>query len=593
MKKKICIGAFLFILVMLTFLPRVLSLSVPWLSDESLWMKRSHTFVTALETGNFADTLTAYHPGVTTTWLGGAALWASSGKRPLSEWGQSIHFFSPEILERMRFPIAYLTGVLILLAGSVLYRLFGATHAAIGTLFLSIEPFLLAESRRLHTDALTTEFLFLTLLLWLCYLEAKIPRRRDLVLSGVCFGLACLTKSHAGAFLIFLPFLLFWYVRQRGLSGAKMLMSAVFFCSVTLLTVLSVWPYLWTFTFGNLPVSPLLFLGCVGLLLWGWKKLSPAATLTRTELLMLGGGLLLVAVLSGTAANYVFARMYEALTNVHELPKLFLGKIRYNPGPLYYPVMWFVWSALLTMPLTLWAIYGAWRQRRQERKAFRITVVLLLFVLFYVMGLSLVAKKIARYLVIFLPAVSLLAAMGAVSLTRAFSKKRNRYIVLALIVVLQVVPVLRLHPYYIAYHSPLLSGEWVGKNTSTGGGVGLDLAAAYLNAKPDAEQLQVQLSRFSGNLSRYFVGRPWMRNNSEPFPRNIDFDYDVEYVRDRQIQGTPMDSHSEKGTPASVLQLRGGLQRQLEHVVQLNGVDYVWIYRVLDTRADDAPAETE
>lgn len=578
---------------MLTFLPRVLSLSVPWLSDESLWMKRSHTFVTALETGNFADTLTAYHPGVTTTWLGGAALWASSGKRPLSEWGQSIHFFSPEILERMRFPIAYLTGVLILLAGSVLYRLFGATHAAIGTLFLSIEPFLLAESRRLHTDALTTEFLFLTLLLWLCYLEAKIPRRRDLVLSGVCFGLACLTKSHAGAFLIFLPFLLFWYVRQRGLSGAKMLMSAVFFCSVTLLTVLSVWPYLWTFTFGNLPVSPLLFLGCVGLLLWGWKKLSPAATLTRTELLMLGGGLLLVAVLSGTAANYVFARMYEALTNVHELPKLFLGKIRYNPGPLYYPVMWFVWSALLTMPLTLWAIYGAWRQRRQERKAFRITVVLLLFVLFYVMGLSLVAKKIARYLVIFLPAVSLLAAMGAVSLTRAFSKKRNRYIVLALIVVLQVVPVLRLHPYYIAYHSPLLSGEWVGKNTSTGGGVGLDLAAAYLNAKPDAEQLQVQLSRFSGNLSRYFVGRPWMRNNSEPFPRNIDFDYDVEYVRDRQIQGTPMDSHSEKGTPASVLQLRGGLQRQLEHVVQLNGVDYVWIYRVLDTRADDAPAETE
>ena len=593
MKKQICIGAFLVILVMLTFLPRILSLSVPWLSDESLWMKRSYTFVTALEMGNFADTLTAYHPGVTTTWLGGAALRASSGGQSVSEWRESVKFFSPGILARTRFPITYLTGVLILLAGSVLYRLFGATHAAVGTLFLSIEPFLLAESRRLHTDALTTVFLFLTLLLWLCYLEAKNPRRRDLILSGVCFGFACLTKSHAGAFLIFLPFLLFWYVRQRGLSGAKMLMSAVFFSAVTLLTVLSVWPYLWTFTFADLPISPLLFLVCGGLLLWGWKKLSPAVRITRTELLILGGGLLLIAVLSCTAANYVLARMFEAFTNAHELPKLFLGKIRYNPGPLYYPVMWFVWSAFLTMPLTLWAIYSAWRQRHQDRKAFRITVVLLLFVLFYIMGLSLVAKKIARYLVIFLPAVSLLTAMGAISLTRALSKKRSRYIALALIIVLQVVPVLRLHPYYITYHFPPLSGEWVAKNTSVGGGVGLDLAAAYLNAKPDAEQLQVRLSRFSGSLSKYFVGKTWKRSNRETFRSNIDFDYDVEYVRDRQIQGTPVDSHSEKGTPSSVLQFRGGLQRQLEHVVRLNGVDYVWIYQVLDTRTDDAPAEAQ
>ena len=488
MRKRISIGAILLFLVLLTFLPRLLSLSAHWSSDESLWMKRSRTFVFALERGRFSETVTAYHPGVTTTWLGGLAIWKASGYKSISTFIlRARQFFTPTMLARVRFPIVTLSGVLILLAGMLLFRLFGGMLAGGTTLFLAIEPFLLAESRRVHTDVLTAEFLFLTLLMWLCYLEAKTPQRRDLVLSGVCFGLACLTKSHAGVFLIFLPFLLFWYVRQRGLSEAKMLVSAVFFCSVTLLTVLSVWPYLWTFTFGNLPISPILFLGCVGMLLWGWKKLSPASTLTRSELLMLSGGLLLIAVLSCTAANCVFARMYEALTNAHELPKLFLGKLRYNPGPLYYPVMWFVWSASLTMPLTLWAIYGAWRQRHQERKAFRITVVLLLFVLFYVMGLSLVAKKIARYLVIFLPAVSLLAAMGAIALTRVFSKKRSRYIALALIVVLQVVPVLCLHPYYIAYHFPLLSREWVAKNTSVGGGVGLDLTAAYLNTKPDAQ----------------------------------------------------------------------------------------------------------
>lgn len=101
------------------------------------------------------------------------------------------------------------------------------------------------------------------------------------------------------------------------------------------------------------------------------------------------------------------------------------------------------------------------------------------------------------------------------------------------------------------------------------------------------------MNRFSNNLNKYFVGKTWRQNNSEAFPRDIDFDYDVEYIRDRQIQGTPVDSQPEKGTLPSALQLREDFRRELEYVVRLNGIDYVWIYRVLDTRADDAPAETQ
>lgn len=202
------------------------------------------------------------------------------------------------------------------------------------------------------------------------------------------------------------------------------------------------------------------------------------------------------------------------------------------------------------------------------------------------------AKKIARYLVIFLPAVSTLAAMGTIYATQHFSKKYLRFLFLVAFVVLQAIPILKLHPYYATYHFPFLPGEWVAKNTSVGGGVGLDVAAAYLNAKPDAPRLQVRVSRFSNNLNKYFVGKTWKRSNNETFPRNIDFDYDVEYVRDRQIQGTPVDSRPEKGTPPSVLQFRRTLPRELEHVVRLNGVDYVWIYRVLNTHDTDAPAET-
>ena len=498
------------------------------------------------------------------------------------------------MLARLRFPIAVLSGVLILLIGLLLYRLFGASVAAVGTLFLAIEPFLLAESRRVHTDALTSEFLFLTLLLWICYLESETQKRRDLVLSGICLGFACLTKSHAGAFLLFLPFLLFGYVKQQRLSGAKMLMSAIFFCSVTLLTTLIVWPYLWTITFGNRLICPLLFIGCLGLLLWSGRKLSTDySEFSRAEFVIFGCGLLLIVGISFAEASYVFERMYKAFTEAHELPKRFLGEIRYNPGPFYYLVMGFLWSAPLAVPLTFLALYGAWQQRHLNKKTFRITVVLLLFVIFYIAGLSLVAKKIARYLVICLPAMSILSAMGVTYLIQVISKKYLHFPFLIVVVVLQVLPILKLHPYYATYHFPFLPGGWIAKNISVGGGVGLDVAADYLNAKPNSPQLQVRLSRFSNNLKRYFVGKTWRRSNSETLPRNINFDYDVEYVRGRQIQGTALDSHPETGTPSSALQLQRDIPRELEHVVRLNGIDYVWIYRVLNTYRDDAPPTTQ
>ncbi|MYF97604.1 hypothetical protein F4212_00505, partial [Candidatus Poribacteria bacterium] len=534
--------------------------------------------------------LTAYHPGVTTTWLGGAAIWDAYDKRSLTKvWMRTTRFFSPELLARIRFPIAYLAGVLILLTGILMYRLLGAPLAVVGTLFLAFQPFLLAESRRVHTDALTAEFLFLTLLLWLCYLEDKFRHQRDLVFAGICFGLACLTKSHAGVYLLFLPFMLLWYAKKRGISGAEILMSVLLFCSTTILTVLTVWPYLWTFKLGNLPMLPLLFIGCAAVLLWSWKKLSTQVSFTQTELLILGGSLLLIAAFACYAATYVFERMYGAFTNAHELPKVFLGDIRYNPGLLFYFVIGFVWSAPLTVPFTVLATYGAWKQRFQDKKTFRITIILVLFVLFYFLGLSFVAKKIARYLVICLPAVSLLSAMGCIYIIKLFSNRSVRFVFLIVIVFLQIVPVMRLHPYYLAYHHPLLSGKWITENISVGGGMGLDIAAAYLNQKPDAHNLNVHLSRFSTNLARYFVGNTW-RFKKDEIPQDIHIDYEVEYIRGKQIQGAPTDTYSKKGIPSTVLQFQSPFQRELEHIVRLNNVDCVWIYRVLNTRTNDPPS---
>ena len=243
--------------------------------------------------------------------------------------------------------------------------------AGVGTLFLAIEPFLISESRRAHTDVLTALFLFLSLLLWLCYLEGETRKpRRDLVLSGLCFGLACLTKSHAGAFVLFLPIMLTWYHYQCRIQWTKLLLSALLWITATLLTVGVAWPYLWTVRFGNLALSPLLFIGSGTLLVWSWKKFSQEThfTFSKTVFFLIGTCVLVLGVPTLFAAKIVIAKMYSALTNTHPAPTPFLGVSRYNPGPLFYPVMWFVWTGLLTLPLILFTIYRSWQMRQKEKK---------------------------------------------------------------------------------------------------------------------------------------------------------------------------------------------------------------------------------
>ena len=589
MRKSVAISAFLLILVLLTFAPRLLSLSEHWATDESKWMLRSLVFFSALKTGQFTDTYITPHPGVTTCWLGSIAIWNTYRHDSSQESSLDLDkFYSPEMLAQVRLPIAVMTGVLVLLAGFLLYRLFGdRLIAGLGTLFLAIEPFLLSESRRAHTDALMSLFLFLSLLLWLCYLESETPRRRDIILSGVCFTFACLTKSLAGGFLLFLPLLLGWYFKQRGISWEKLIWSAFLWVISAFLTVLVAWPYMWTLMFNplNLPIFPALLVATGALLIWCCRKLSTdtSTALTQTERSVLGGGLLMIVVSVLAALEPITKEMFKVTKHANVIPTLFLGEIRYDPGVVYFPVMWLVWSAPLALPLIGTAIYRAWQQRDHAKKAFRVVVVLAVFALFYFVGLSFVSKKISRYIVVLLPVVSLLTTLGAVEAAKLFKKRQAGFLFVVVIVLLQIAPILRLHPYYRTYYHPLLSGKWVAANTSSITGAGLDLAADYLNARPNAQDLQVYLkSIFTQDLTHYLVGQTGdIRDTS------VDFDYAVEHLYDRQIQGIPIDPYPKaddqpsEQQPIQELSHQLGRTIELEHVVRINGIDYVWIYRVL------------
>ena len=129
---------------------------------------------------------------------------------------------------------------------------------------------------------------------------------------------------------------------------------------------------------------------------------------------------------------------------------------------------------------------------------------------------------------------------------------------------IQILPVLRLHPYYSTYYNLCFKLTDIRKiiTVGEGGGAGYDLAAKYLNRKPNAQKLHVQVSPLSGQFFyQYFIGQTHRADEGEVvFP-----DYEVVHIRDSQVGRVPQ---------------TGTLNGQLEHVITLNGIDYVWIYRI-------------
>ena len=155
--------------------PRLLSLGDHWTSDEAGWLDHSTVFMAAVDMGAFPETLVTFHPGVITMWL--AALRTFFTEPHISVQGLA--------LARWFIGVALLSGIGV--ASVLLYRLFGRWVAIIGAVFLSFSPLFLAQSRRVHTDALASIFVLLAVLALLLY--CQIPQKRR-YLVGICYPLS-------------------------------------------------------------------------------------------------------------------------------------------------------------------------------------------------------------------------------------------------------------------------------------------------------------------------------------------------------------------------------------------------------------------
>ena len=571
--KKTYIKLIYLTLVFLFFffsIPRLTHLDAHWNSDESRWLHRSARFMSAIKEGDFSGTVIAYHPGVITMWIAGLRTF-------FTDPGLDVRN-----LARARFFIGIFVWIGIGTACLLLYRLFGQWVALASFACFVFSPLFLAQTRRVHTDALASIFILLTLVLLLIYCQNR-SLRRYLVCSGIAFGLALLSKSYALILLICFPLCLFlfgsaWKSLSRWHRFLKHITEVVAFLNCAILTVFFLWPVFWTPLFGLMALCLLVFTFVL------LKEDFENKYRTLIWLAALGIGQIFVCVRRAVQTVWmVFEKVNWAVTTPHEVEHFFLGEVVNDPGWLFYILALTVKSTPLMLPFALVGVFFVWKHRERsdvDARRFQATLMLVASVVIFTLCLSATSKKFSRYLLPAFLLLDVLAAIGIVETLRWIGAWLNVYrggqpqglkILLASVAglgffLIQILPVLSLHPYYGTYYNLCWKLTDITKVITVGEASGLDVAAKYLNQKHTPELIVVQVSPLATEFVRkYFQGYAYRSDKKTGIPP----DYEVVYIRDSQIQRVP-----QTGT-------RNG---ELEAVITLNGIEHVWIYRVQEEK---------
>jgi hypothetical protein len=206
----------------------------------------------------------------------------------------------------------------------------------------------------------------------------------------------------------------------------------------------------------------------------------------------------------------------------------------------------------------------------------RVVLALGAYVLGFGLMVTLAQKKFDRYLLPAFPMLDLLAGLGLWLAWRAFRlrvSERSRVLPLLCVLALAVLvvwPTASVFPHYLTYYNPVLGGgPAAARMILVGYGEGLIDAARWFNLRPDAEGLTVAADSHDV-FQAAFIGQAVPLSDRPPESAA----YVVLYHYQSQIHLWPR-------------VLATYRNREPEHVIRLNGIEYARIYRV--RRADGRP----
>jgi len=473
----------LLVIFVVAFLPRVVDLGVFLTADEKNWIGRSYEFVRAFKDWRFNDMLQTTHPGVPVLWVVGAAVTARMLISHIPFSFDNLAYF----VTASQLPVALINALivpLVYLFLRVLLKRRGGIPL-IAALLIALDPVLIGYSRVVHVDALLAGFLFLAALATLIYARRGYDQRW-LMISGAFGALAILTKI-PGIFIV--PF--FWLVLmvqegkafwRRDFWLARARDFVVWILLVVLLIVL-LWPAL----------------------IWVPDQQGNVLVVKRDLVIAAG------TPHDMTDTYKLAAWHYPATLLTRSTPVALVFAVIATLGLL-------VGSSLIKDKRVGWLMFG--------------------FILFFMLMMTLGAKKGDRYVLPVFLALDFLAAAGIWMLGR-----RKAYILAAVTLIYLGVIVVQYHPYAIAYNNPLFADNL---SQELGWGEGLEQVGKWLSENdPEAvvaswypQELQVYTSARVAHINAHEQGNidyvVLYRNMFGREPAHYANDFIDEYYKKRE-----------------------------------------------------------
>ena len=499
--------------------------------DELIWVYRSVQFREALLHGQWADTLTTGHPGVTTMWLGAAGISVQLWLRPFShtpyQWITQLAYYNPDnmvayaqlshFLTAARLAIVTVNSLGIVAIYNLAQRVFGRWSAILIAVFLALDPFVAGLSGLLHVDALMTTFTTLSLLALASWVKDNGRFPHYLILAALATGLAILSKSPA---LLLLPFTALIFFLNTALDSSnknlhipitKTFRDGIIWLAICLVTFFVLFPALWS---------------------------GPA---TAVELI------------TSNANRHIETALR---------PTFFLGEMAYEHGLFFYPiVLLFRLSPLVFTGLILNIAYCVLRIAYSENpytirntyRPFLPTLIFILWPILYIAAITIAEKKFDRYALPAIPALIILAALGWAQLRLKWPK-----VLLPGLFAIQFIYLLIALPYPLATYNPLVGGSRMAQRVLTiGWGEAISAAGQWLSAQPEAEQ-KTAVASIPPALAPFFSGQ------TLPLSKAPQANYRI------------LTASSLQADPAALT--KAASQGQLLHTIHFSGLDQAWIF---------------
>jgi hypothetical protein len=296
------------------------------------------------------------------------------------------------------------------------------------------------------------------------------------------------------------------------------------------------------------------------------------------------------------AVTWIVRNIQSVNRSFHPTTGIFWEVQQSDQNPFYYLI---AFPYHLT-PLTTMGIIGglalvvaglaAWRRKGQDSVSayaagvLPLSLSLITYIILFIGPISLVSRRGDRYILPVFFAAGLLSALALwwllllaarfyPALTNRFTEKwpwlSSTRLAVGIIFV-QAFFVLMYHPYYLAYYNPVLGGYRTAPyQVNVGWGEGLDLAARYLNQATAGRGQQSE-----GELPRVAA---WYSSQFAPFYRGLTIDLSSESAALTGDYTVFYINQVQRGFPSGEI-LDYFRQRRPKEIIKLGGIPYVWIY---------------